>query len=100
MALDATARRRWFGALVLLAALAMLVIGQTSLKSRLEGLGFVCYWALCFGLTIVAIVVALLDARALQSRTRREQRDLFESALKELEREAESKSRQRDTDKS
>ena len=35
MALDATARRRWFGAVVLLAALGMLICGETVLRGKL-----------------------------------------------------------------
>ena len=94
MALDATARRRWFGAAVLLAALAMLICGQTVLKGRLGALVFIAYWLVCFGLTGLAILVALLDARALQRRTRQEQRDLFEATLKQIETEAKSRPRQ------
>jgi len=93
MVLDATARRRWFGAAVLLAALAMLICGQTVLKGRLGALAFIAYWLVCFGLTGLAILVALLDARALQRRTRQEQRDLFEATLKQIETEAKSRPR-------
>ena len=93
MALDTTARRRWFGAVVLLAALAMLICGQTVLKGKLGALAFIGYWLFCFGLTGVAILVALLDARALHDRTRQEQRDLFEATLNEIETEARNKSR-------
>ncbi len=96
MALDATARRRWFGAGVLLAALAMLICGQTVLKVRLGALAFVAYWLACIVLTGLAILVGLLDARALRRRARQEQRDLFETTLKEIEHEAKTKSRQAD----
>ncbi len=88
MALDATARRRWFGAVVLLAALVMLICGVTVLSEKLEYLTFVFYWMVCFVLTILAIIVAFLDARALQRRTREEQRDLFATTLKQIESEA------------
>ena len=94
MALDATARRRWFGAVVLLTALAMLICGQTILRGRLGPLAFIAYWLLCFGLTGLAILVAFLDARTLQRRTRQEQRDLFEATLKEIETEAKSRPHQ------
>src|SRR5512136_2449219 len=92
MALDATARRRWFGAVVLLAALAMLICGQTVLKGKLGALTFISYWLLCFGLTSLAILAAFLDVRALQRWTRHEQRVLFETTLKEIETEARSRS--------
>jgi len=91
MALDATARRRWFGALVLLAALGMLIGGETVLKGRLGNLAFIFYWLICLGLTGLAILIAFLDARALQRRTRQEQRELFETTLKEIETEAKAK---------
>ena len=85
MALDATARRRWFGAVVLVAALAMLICGETVLKEKLGNLTFTCYWLLCFGFTCLAMLVALLDARALRRRTSWEHRDLFEATLKEIQ---------------
>ena len=85
MAIDATTRRRWFGAVVLLAALAMLICGETVLKGKLADLTFIAYWLVCLALTGLAIVVAFLDARALQRRVRQEQRDLFETTLKEIQ---------------
>ena len=88
MALDATARRRWFGAVVLLAALGMLICGETVLKGKLGDLTFIVYWLVCFALTGLAIVVAFLDARALQRRIRQEQRDLFETTLRQIQSEA------------
>ena len=91
MALDATARRRWLGALVLLAALGMLIGGETVLKGKLDGLAFIFYWLVCFGFTGLAIVIAFLDARALQRRTHQEQRDLFATTLKQIETEAKAK---------
>ena len=96
MDLDATARRRWFGALVLLAALGMLVAGVTVLEARLAGLGFVCYWLACLLLTGLAIFVAFLDVRALGRRTREAQRDLFQATLKQIETEAKSRARPHD----
>jgi membrane protein implicated in regulation of membrane protease activity len=93
MALDATTRRRWLGALVLLAALGMLIGGETVLKGKLEGLAFIFYWLVCFGFTGLAIVIAFLDARALQRRTHQEQHDLFDTTLKEIETEAKARPR-------
>ena len=73
MALDATARRRWFGGLVLLAALAMLVCGDTVLKDKMGLLAFFSYWLVCFALTGVAVLVAFRDLRAVLRGTRKEQ---------------------------
>jgi 4-hydroxybenzoate polyprenyltransferase len=91
MALDATARRRWFGSLMLLAALAMLVGGETILKDRLSPLAFLFYWFVCFALAGLAIFTAYLDMRALQRRSRQEQRDLLDATLKDIEKDAKGK---------
>jgi hypothetical protein len=92
MAFDATARRRWFGGVVLLAALAMVVGGETVLRDRLSPLATLIYWLLCMVFTGLAVVVALLDVRALQRRTQQEQRALFEATLKKIHTEAETRS--------
>ena len=60
MSLDATRRRRRLGSLMLLMALAMLIAGQTILKTRLKDFGFLFYWLLCFVFTAVAILMLLL----------------------------------------
>ena len=91
MDLDATARRRWFGGIVLFAALAMLLVGETLLKGRLAGSSFLIYWLVCFALTTLAIIIAFLDVRALQRRIHQEQRELLETTLKKIEREAKNK---------
>lgn len=88
MGLDATARRRWFGGIVLVLAIAMLVLGQTVLKERLGNITFLIYWLICFIFTGLAIVVAFRDVKAVQHEVRSEQRDLLESTLKEIESEA------------
>ena len=88
MGLDNTARRRIIGALFLLVALAMLLAGETVLKNHLRDFWFLAYWLLCFLCTALAILVAYLDARALQHRTRREARDLLETTLGQIEKDA------------
>ena len=95
MALDATARRRWLGAIALGVALAMLLCGETWLKEKLKHLAFICYCLVCFCLTCLAILIALLDARALRRRTTREHHDLFEATLKEIQTKARIKPRPR-----
>jgi hypothetical protein len=91
MALDATARRRWFGGIVLTAALLMLVCGQTILQGQLTRLPFLIYWLVCFLLTGLAAITALRDLREVSRRTRQQHKDLLETTLKEIEREAHSK---------
>jgi len=93
MALDATARRRWLGGGALAGALAMLICGETVLRGRLKPFDFVIYWLLCFVLTGVAMIVAFRDLRALQRRTRQQQRDLLQNTLKEIESDAQRRGR-------
>jgi hypothetical protein len=91
--MDATARRRWFGVLVLVVALALLVAGDTVLKGRLGPVAFLAYWLVCLALTGIAVFVAMLDFRALRFRMREENRRLFENTLKQIESDAEAKQR-------
>jgi len=91
MGLDATARRRWFGAIVLFIAIVMLVLGQTVLNERMSSLTFLFYWLICFILVCLAMVVAFRDVKAVQNQVRSEQRSLLESTLKDIEIEAREK---------
>ena len=86
MSLTAKSIRRAFGTFCLLAALAMLVAGETWLKGRLSPAGFLFYWLGCFGFTVLAICAALLDAARVRAECRHQQRALFEEALREVER--------------
>lgn len=85
--------RRWFGGLVLLLALGFLIAGETILKARLQGLGFVLYWLCCFVLTGAAIVAAWLDACAVQRKGRLEARKLVEHTLGDIEADVRRKTR-------
>jgi hypothetical protein len=94
MGLGPTARRRWFGAIVLAVALLMLILGETVLKGKMSDVAFLVYWLVCFVLTGLAIVVAFRDVKAVQNEVRSEQRTLLESTLKDIETEARSRQKQ------
>ena len=96
MAWKAIGRRRWVGGGALLLALAMLIAGETLLKDSLGAVAFLFYWMVCFLLTGLAIVIAFIDARAVAQRTREEQRQLMQSTLNQIERQARDRQR-RDT---
>jgi|SRR4051812_6403785 hypothetical protein len=87
MGLGSTSKRRWVGAIVIVAAVVMLICGQTVLKTSLSGVVYLAYWLVCFLLTGLAVLIAFLDVRALQYRIREEQRDLLETTLKKIEKE-------------
>lgn len=85
MAFNTKIWRRGVGILFLVAALLMLVLGQTVLKDRLRDLGFLGYWLTCFGLTGLAVLTALLDMKENQRRLRQERRDLLETTLNDIQ---------------
>ena len=74
--------------LMLIGASLMLIAGETILKNSLTNVGFLLYWLACLVCTGGAIVVAYLDVRAVQTRGRREARDLLETTLTQIERDA------------
>lgn len=78
-------RRRWFGAVCVVAAVAMLVFGETKPPAGASLSLFVAYWTGCFALAALAMLTAILDARALRHEARDEQRTLFENTLQNIE---------------
>ena len=92
---SADAMRRWLGLFCLTVSAGMLIWGQTILKPVLEGWLYITYWTFCFIFTFGAIFIALLDIRALRRRTQREQRELLERTLAEVE---EERVRKQDSD--
>lgn len=91
MSKSADALRRWFGLFFLALAFGLLVWGQTVLRERLTGIPFLVYWFLCFVSTVAAIVTALLDVRSTRKRARREQEELIQRTLNEIDRESHHK---------
>lgn len=82
---NAQAWRRWFGVIFLALAFAMLVWGQTVLKPKLEGVGYVVYWTGCFLFTFLALMTALVDIWCVRRKQRNERRMLLKKAFTELE---------------
>ena len=54
-------------------------------------MAFLVYWLVCFLFTFAAIIVALIDMRAVRRQTREDTLELFEKTLGELERERDEK---------
>ena len=76
--------RRTFGAICLLAAIGMLVLGETALAGKLAPVAFLLYWLGCLAFTVLAIVTALADVRALRRETHDEQRQLIDRTLQNV----------------
>ena len=88
-----TTTRRWIGAIAVVTALLMLILGETVLEDRLSKVVFLIYWLTCFVLVGVAIIIAFMDVRTLAERTRHEQRELMDSTLKDIQTDARAKRR-------
>ena len=61
----------------------------------MQGLSFLVFWLGCFGLTLLAIVVALLDALAVRRQSRLRQKELLDATLQNIQAEARARPRQR-----
>lgn len=66
-------------------AAGMLIWGKIVLDPYLTGVLFLVYWAVCFVFTLGAIIIALLDIRAVRRRVRNQQRDLIQRTLEGVE---------------
>src|SRR5947207_352698 len=79
-------RRRVLGGLLLTAAAGMLIAGQTVWRSQLKEQPrvFVCYWAICFLLTGLTLVMALWDLRAVRQRSRQERAELVKKTWSDI----------------
>ena len=73
--------RRKLGIVCLAVPAGMVILGQTALKSSLDGAAFLLYWLVCFIFTFAAVFIALADMRALRRQTREETRALLEETL-------------------
>ncbi len=77
--------------LFLVLALGMLIAGETVIKDRLPPTLFLVYWLGCFAFTMLAIITAFRDVRALQAKAIKEQRGLLDSTLRDIEIDARQK---------
>ena len=93
---SAEALRRWLGLFCLAMAAGMLIWGQTILKPHLDGVPFIIYWTFCFLFTIAAVVIALLDVRAVRLRIKEERAELVARTLRDIE--SQGKNRSDETD--
>jgi hypothetical protein len=84
MVLDATMKRRVLGTIFLLAAVGMLIAGLPAKASKL-------YWLGCFVFTMLAVITALRDVRALNAKAMKEQRGLLDATLRDIESDAKRK---------
>jgi len=65
-----------------------LIASETLLKRVLSPVGLILIWLSCILLTCMAMLIALLDAVTVGRQTRKQQRDLLNSTLQEIEQRA------------
>ena len=73
----------------------MLVAGQTVLQGKMTGGLYITYWLLCLIFTCAAIVVAFSDVRATSMEIRKQERELIEDTLRQIESDAKHQPRNR-----
>lgn len=83
---NSQAWRRWFGLVFLALAFGMLVWGQTVFRSRLDGMAYLIYWAICFLLTFLALLTAMLDILLVRRRSREDRKELLRKTVVDLQR--------------
>jgi len=87
MVLTGNPKYRWLGVITLGTAILMLVAAETVLQGKLGLLMLAIYWVVCLILTVISIVLAFAEARAVQLKARQEQRELFDKTLQSIEQE-------------
>lgn len=78
-------RQRWIGGLALALAILLLIAAETVFKGWLSPVAVLAVYFLCTLLTILAVVIAVVDARAVARRTWAEQRRLLDDTLREIQ---------------
>jgi len=79
------------GMIFLIAAVVMLILGETVLRSSLVKVTFILYLMGCFVVTGLAIMFAFLDVAGVQKQAREQQRELLEKTIQEIARQKEIK---------
>ena len=63
----------------------MTVLGLTLFAGRLEGRGFLIFWAVCWLLAFLALATALVDMDVMSARAREEHRQLAKETAADID---------------
>ncbi|MEO6335746.1 MAG: hypothetical protein ABIP71_02865 [Verrucomicrobiota bacterium] len=77
--------RRLASGFCLVTALLMLVPGLTFVSHRLTGNALAIYWLICFLLTGLAAIIALIDIMLLRRELREQQRELIKTTFNDAD---------------
>jgi hypothetical protein len=86
MSLSRQSRRRLIGGIVIGTAILMVIAGEYLFKGLFSPAVMLFYWLTCFGLTVAAMIIAIVDASATARRTIEARRNLVMDTVKEIER--------------
>jgi uncharacterized membrane protein len=75
---------RWLATACLTVSVGMVVVGQSLLKDRLRAEAFIYYWLVCIIFTFLTMAIALVDYWVVRRRLHREQKALFQDALRAI----------------
>jgi purine-cytosine permease-like protein len=75
---------RWLATICLGVSVGMVVVGESLLKERLRAEAFIYYWLVCIIFTFLTMVIALADYWVVRRRLHREQKALFQEALRAI----------------
>jgi hypothetical protein len=84
MTCNADSFRRWLSMLFLAVSFAMVMWGQIVLHPHLAGVAFAIYWSVCFALSFVAVVIGILDLRAMLRALKVERLGLLRRAMRDI----------------
>lgn len=76
--------RRWSAIFSLIITICLLISGLTFLEPKLSGKTFIIFWLICFFFTVLSILLALVELRFINYQSRKEQKDLIEKTVDEL----------------
>lgn len=83
---NADSFRRWLGMLFLAMSFAMMMWGQIVLQPHLAGVAFAVYWSVSFGLSVVAVVIGVMDVRAMLRNLKAERLALLRRVMRDIKR--------------
>lgn len=77
---------RGLATVCLAVSVGMVIVGESLLKERLRAEAFIYYWLVCITFTFLTMLIALADFWIARRRLHREQKELFQEALRMIAR--------------
>jgi integral membrane sensor domain MASE1 len=75
--------RHWLSGFAVIAASAMVILGQSVFAGQLQGYDYIFYWSVCMVLTALAAFAAIYEMSTIRRESRRQQNELLEETFGE-----------------